>query len=150
MRKRLRHLARFVQLPLVSGTKMAGTLRWMARDSSSVNAYKCSVCVYEYVMICVGIYCICNSYNWRAQWKKGISVFDNSKRSRVNKEFLLSGKITRLNFNSSEFQLMNFNNDSLLDNENASLTFDLLGLSKTVVPFSHWALQLFHWFLGLN
>jgi len=30
----------------------------------------------------------------------------------------------------------------LLDNENPSLTFDLLGLSKTVIPFFHWALQL--------
>ena len=32
-----------------------------------------------------------------------------------------------LNFNSTQFQLLNFNYDSLLDNENA-LTFDLLGL----------------------
>jgi len=42
-----------------------------------------------------------------------------------------------LNFNSTQFQLLNFNYDSLLDNENALLTFDLLGLSKTVIPFFH-------------
>ena len=48
-----------------------------------------------------------------------------------------SRKTTRLNFNSAEFQLLNFNYDSLLDNENALLTFDLLGLSKTVIPFFH-------------
>jgi len=35
---------------------------------------------------------------------------------------------------------LNFNYDSLLDNENASLTFDLLGLSKTVIPFFHFNL----------
>ena len=27
-------------------------------------------------------------YNRRAQWKKGTTVFDNLKRSKVNKEFL--------------------------------------------------------------
>ena len=53
----------------------------------------------------------------RAQWKKGTSVFDNLKRSKVNKEFLLSRKITRLNFNSTQFQLWNFNYNGLLDNE---------------------------------
>ena len=42
-----------------------------------------------------------------------------------------------LNFNSALFQLLNFNYDSLLDNENTSLAFDLLGLSKTVIPFFH-------------
>ena len=42
-----------------------------------------------------------------------------------------------LNFNSTQFQLLNFNYDSLLDNENASLTFHLLGLSKMVIPFFH-------------
>ena len=41
-----------------------------------------------------------------------------------------------LNFNSTQFQLLNINCDSLLDNENASLTFDLLGLSHfSTEPF---------------
>ena len=84
---------------------------------------------------------MCTQLHWRAQWIKGTSVFDNLKRSKVNKEFLQSRKITRLNFNSTQFQLLNFNYDSLLDNENASLTFDLLELT-TVIPFFHWALQL--------
>ena len=49
----------------------------------------------------------------KGQWKKGTSVFDNLKRSKVNKEILQSRKITRLNFNSTQFQLLNFNYDSL-------------------------------------
>ena len=65
--------------------------------------------------------------------EKGTSVFDNLGRSKVNKEFLQSRKITRLNFNSTQFQLLNFNYDSLLDNENVSLTFDLLGLLKMII-----------------
>ena len=42
--------------------------------------------------------------NWRVQQKKGITIFDNLKRSKVNKELLLHNKTTRLNFNS--FQLL--------------------------------------------
>ena len=79
---------------------------------------------------------------WRAQWKKGITIFDNPKRSKVNNNFLVSRKITRLDINSTQIQLLNFSHNSLLDNENASLTFDLLESSKTVIPFFHWALHL--------
>ena len=32
--------------------------------------------------------------NWRAQWKNGITVFDNPKRSKVNETFLLSSKLS--------------------------------------------------------
>ena len=88
----------------------------------------------------VSIMCICTII-W-AQWKKGITVFDNLKRSKVNKEFLLPCKRTRMNFNSTQFQLLNFSLESLFDDENALLTFDLLGSSKTVIPFFHWARQL--------
>ena len=52
--------------------------------------------------------------------EKGITVFDNPKRLKVNKEFLSSSKITRLDFNSTQFQLLNLSLDNLLDNENAS------------------------------
>ena len=86
-------------------------------------------------------YPLCRN-NWRAQLKKGITVFDDPKRSKVNNNFLVSRKITRLDFNSTQIQLLNFSHNSLLDNENASLTFDLLGSSKPVIPFFHWALQL--------
>ena len=72
--------------------------------------------------------------NWRAQWKKGITVFDNPKRSKVNTTFLVSRKITRLDFNSTQTQLLNFSHNSLLDNKNASLTFDLLGSSWNGYP----------------
>ena len=82
-------------------------------------------------------------YNWRGQQKKGITVFDNLKRSKVIKEFLLPSKTTRLNFNSTQFQLLNFSLEDLFNDENALLTFDLLGSSKTVIPFFHWALQLY-------
>ena len=65
--------------------------------------------------------------------EKGDNRFDNLKRSKVNKEFLLPCKTTRLNFNSTQFQLLNFSLESLFDNENALLTFDLLGSLKTVI-----------------
>ena len=51
---------------------------------------------------------------------------------------VLCRRITRLNFNSTQFQLLNFNHDSLPDNK-ALMIFDLLGLSKTVITFFHWA-----------
>ena len=54
----------------------------------------------------------------------------------VNNNFLVSRKI-RLDFNSTQIQLLNFSHNSLLNNENALLTFDLLGSSKTVIPFFH-------------
>ena len=69
--------------------------------------------------------------------KKGITVFDNPKRSKVNLHLLVSRKITRLDFNSTQIQLLNFSHNSLLDNKNALLTFDLLESSKTVIPFFH-------------
>ena len=69
--------------------------------------------------------------------EKGITVFDNPKRSKVNLHFLVSRKKTRLDFNSTQIQLLNFSHNSLPDNENALLTFDLLGSSKTVIPFFH-------------
>ena len=50
--------------------------------------------------------------------EKGDNVFDNLKRSKVNKEFLLPSKTTRLNFNSTQFQLLNFSLENLFDDEN--------------------------------
>ena len=44
-------------------------------------------------------------------------VFDNLKRSKVNKEFLLPSKTPRLNFNSTQFQLLNFGLENLFDDE---------------------------------
>ena len=75
-----------------------------------------------------------SKYNWRAQWKIGITVFDNLKRSKVNKEFLLPCKTTRLNFNSTQFQLLNFSLESLFEDENALLTFDLLEVIENGYP----------------
>ena len=69
--------------------------------------------------------------------EKGDNCFDNPKRSKVNNNFLVSRKITRLDFNSTQIQLLNFSHNSLLDNENASLTFDLLESSKTVIAYSY-------------
>ena len=73
--------------------------------------------------------------NWRAQWKKGITVFDEPKRSKVNKAFS-SNKLSRLKFNSWNCVLLKFSLVVLLGNKNSLLTFDLLRLSKTVIPFS--------------
>ena len=47
--------------------------------------------------------------------EKGDNVFNDPKRSKINKDFL-STKITRLNFNSTQFQQLNFSIDNLLDN----------------------------------
>ena len=70
--------------------------------------------------------------------EKGDNCFWWSQKVK-GQHFLVSRKITRLDF---KIQLLNFRHNSLLDNENALLTFDLLGSSKTVIPFFHWALQL--------
>ena len=108
--------------------------------SGALSQYTCSWLVfidtYSYI-----IYCTLGN-KWRAQWKREITVFDNPKRSKVNLYFLESRKITRLDFNSIQIQLLNFSHNSLLDNENASSTFDLLGSSKMVIPFFHCALQM--------
>ena len=58
----------------------------------------------------------------------------------------MSRKITRVNFNSTQIQLLNFTHNSLLYNENASLTFDLLGYQKRLSPFST---EPFNW-KGIN
>ena len=81
-------------------------------------------------------------YNWRAQWKKGITVFDDSKRSKVNEAFSLSSKLLWLKFNSWICVLLKSSLVIFLDTKKLLLTFDLLGLSKPVIPFFHWALQL--------
>ena len=88
--------------------------------------------------VCVFCKCI---YNWRAQWKKGITVFDDSKRSKVNKAFSLWSKLLWLKFNSWICVLLKSSLVIFLDTKMLLLTFDLLGLSKTVIPFFHWALQ---------
>ena len=81
--------------------------------------------------------------NWRAQWKTGITVFDDPKRSKVNEAFSLSSKLLWLKFNSWICVLLKSSLVIFLDTKkNVVLTFDLLGLSKTVIPFFHWALQL--------
>ena len=76
-------------------------------------------------------------YKMKGPVEKGDNVFDNLKRSKVNKELLLPSKTTRLNSNSTQFQLLNFSLENLFDDENALLTFDLLGTSKTVIPLFH-------------
>ena len=73
---------------------------------------------------------------WRAQWKKGITVFDDPKRSNVNKAVSLSSKLLWLTFNSWICVLLKSSLVIFLDTKNVVLTFDLLGLSKTVIPFS--------------
>ena len=78
-----------------------------------------------------------NKLQLKGSVEKGDNRFDNLKRSKVKKEFLLPCKTTRLNFNNRQFQMLNFSLESLFENENALLTFDLLRSSKTVIPFFH-------------
>ena len=91
-------------------------------------------------------YMVClDTDNWRAQWKKGITDFDDPKRSKVNKAFSLSSKLLWLKFNSWICVLLKSSLVIFLDTKKCRLTFDLLGLSKTVIPFFHWALQLINY-----
>ena len=71
----------------------------------------------------------------RAQWKKGITGFNNPKTSKVNKGL-------RLKFNSWNSVLLKFNlvifleNDNLLDNENVCWPLTFWGYWKQLSPFS--------------
>ena len=66
--------------------------------------------------------------------EKGITVFDDPKRSKVNKAFSSSNKFSRLKFNSWNCVLLKFSLVVLLGNKNSLLNFDLLRLSKTAIP----------------
>ena len=74
--------------------------------------------------------------------EKGITVFNDPKRSKVNKAFASSNKFSRLKFNSWNCVRPKSSLVVLLGNRNSLMTFDLLRLSKTVIPFIHWALQI--------
>ena len=103
----------------------------------------CDTCCWEKLYyIAVLLEVTYPKFNWRALWKKGITVFDDPKRSKVNKAFSSSNKFSRLKFNSWNCVLLKFSLVVLLGNRNSLMTFDLLRLSKTVIPFFHWALQL--------
>ena len=65
------------------------------------------------------------------------------KGQRSTKHFSLSNKLSWLKFNSWICVLLKSSLVIFLDTKNVVLTFDPLGLSKKVIPFFHWALQLF-------
>ena len=72
--------------------------------------------------------------NWRAQWKKGITVFDESKRSKVNEAFSLSSKLLWLKFNSWICVLLKSSLVIFLDTKKLLLTF--WDYQKRLSPFS--------------
>ena len=75
-------------------------------------------------------------YNWRAQWKKGITVFDDSKgqRSKVNKAFSLSSKPLWLKFNSWICVLLKSSLVIFLDTKKCSVDLWPFGIIKNGYP----------------
>ena len=73
--------------------------------------------------------------------EKGITIFNNTKRSKVNNEFFIYCLDNKTEFQQYSFQMLNFSHDNFLHSENLLLTFDLLVLLKTVIPFFHWAVH---------
>ena len=82
------------------------------------------------------------NFNLNGSMEKGDNRFWWPKRSKVNETFSLSSKLLWVKFNSWICVLLKFSLVIFLDTNSLLLAFDLLGLSKAVMPFFHWALHV--------
>ena len=82
----------------------------------------------------LGKCCLDNS----RKWKKGITIFDDPKRSKVNEAFLLSNKLLWLKFNSWIYVLLKPNLFIFLDTKKCSVDLWPFGITVVLVIFATW------------